>query len=190
MMRGAFKFLIPVVMAAGLAACIVDPDPGPRRCTVNCGSTPAPTSTAPYPSSPPPKLAIDTGRTLTVAPGEGAGLFITYAGGGRWLISWTCDTYASARSCIFDVSVSAGQISSITPTPNNAIIASSESTFRARTNTSATLDSVSFDTSPGGSIVVSSTLNGVATPDLVFFVSNGKLATAPTDPIELVPTEE
>jgi hypothetical protein len=190
-LRRVCAAVVPIAIAASISACLVDPDPGPRRCTVNCG-TPAPTATAPQPTtpSPPPRLSIDTGRTLTAQPGEGAGIFITYAGSGRWLVAWTCDTYASARSCAFDVSVAAARVSSLTPTPTNAIIASDGQSFRARTTTSATLDSVSFDTDPGGSIVVSSTLNGVPTPDLVFFVSNGKLATAPSDPIELVPTPE
>ncbi|MEO7091996.1 MAG: hypothetical protein ABI175_02020, partial [Polyangiales bacterium] len=152
--------------------------------------SPAPTAPPPSTPTPPPRLAIDTGRTLTAQAGEGAGLFITYGGAGRWLVAWTCDTYVSARSCTFDVSVAAGQVSALTPTPASAIIASDATSFRARTNTGATIDSVSFNTAPGGSIVVSSTLNGVPTPDLVFFVSGDRLATAPTDPIELVPTEE
>ena len=191
-MRRAAIVLVPVAFAAGVSACLVDPDPGPR-CNGNCsGPAPSPSPTAPAPTTPTPapKLSIDTGRTLTAQPGEGAGVFVTYAGGGHWQIAWTCDTYASARSCSFDLSVAARQIGAVTPTPAGAIIASDASSFRARTTTGATLDSVSFDTDPGGSIVVSSTLNGAPTPDLVFFVSNGKLATAPSDPVEFVPTPE
>ena len=191
-LRRALSVLIPIAVAASVSACLVDPDPGPRRCTGTCGTPAGPSPTAPNPTTPaaPPLLSIDTGRTLTAQPGEGAGLFVTYAGAGRWLIAWTCDTYASARSCVFDVSVAARQLSALNPTPSNAIIASNDTSFRARTTTSATLDSVGFNTEAGGSIVVSSTLNGVPTPDLVFYVSNGKLATAPTDPVEFVPTAE
>ena len=191
--RRATVVLGPIALAGSISAisgCLVDPDPGPR-CNGTCGgAAPVPTAPAPTTPTPAPKLSIDTGRTLTAQPGQGAGVFVTYAGGGRWQVAWTCDTLASARSCSFDISVAARQVGAITPTPTNAIIASDASSFRARTTTGATLDSVSFDTDPGGSIVVSSTLNGAPAPDLVFFVSDGKLATAPSDPVEFVPTPE
>ncbi len=61
--------------------------------------------------------------------------------------------------------------------------------MRLRTTTTTTLDSVTFKTEPGAPIALSMRLRGAAYPSLEFFVSNGALSTAPTDPIELIPTE-
>ena len=190
MMSHASSIFISTAIALFVSGCLVEPAPthrGPSP-SPDVSGTPAPSSTAPPPVSPPPRIALDSGRTLSADPGAGAGIFITYQSGGHWSLYWTCDTNASGNACAFDVSVSARAIHGYSASPLSATVSQDGASFRARTVTSATLDGVSFDTDPGGAIVVSATLNGAPHPDLVFFVSSGKLATAPTDPIELVPT--
>lgn len=176
------------VFAAGALAvgCIVDPGPSTRD---DRSVTPAPTSTAPTPppTTTPAKVSVDVGKTLVASPGDGAGIFITYAGSGHWNLTWTCDTNLSGKSCTFDVSVAAGSVAGLTATPADAIVSQSATNFRVETATGTTLDGASFDTAPGGSIVFSGTINGQPMPSLVFYVSDGKTATAPSDPIELVP---
>jgi len=175
--------VVSSVCALGVG-CIVDPAPSGGRSDPS--PSPTSTSTAPAPSTP-PKVSIDSGRTLVVQPGQGAGVFITYKGSGHWDLSWTCDTNISGKSCTFDISVAAGTVAALTATPTNSIVAQTATNFRAVTATGSTIDGVTFDASPGGSIVFSGTINGQPAPSLVFYVSDGKLATAPSDPIELVP---
>jgi hypothetical protein len=113
---------------------------------------------------------------------------VTYQAGGHWSLQWTCDTNASGQSCAFDVNVSASAISNYSAIPQSATITQSDGSFRAVTQTSSTLDGATFDTPPGAPIILSATINRCAMPNLTFYVSDGKLQTAPTDPVELVPT--
>ncbi len=174
-----------VIGSAVSLGCLVDAGSSGRNDRPS-GVTPSPTSTAPTPSTP-PKVSVDPGKTLVAVPGAGAGIFITYAGSGHWSLTWTCDTNLSGKSCVFDVSVAAGSVAGLTSTPADSIVSQGATNFRVQTATGTTLDGASFDTSPGGSIVFSGTINGQAMPSLVFYVSDGKTATAPSDPIELVP---
>jgi hypothetical protein len=151
-------------------------------------TTATPTPTAPPPSGPPPKLSLDTDKSLTATPGDGAGVFVTYRDGGHWSIKWTCDTNSSQRTCAFDVSVTTQGISNFVAMPASSIVARDAVKLRAQTDTAATIDGLDIDVAPGSSIVLSATINGAPAPNLVFYVSNGKLTTEPTDPVEFVPT--
>src|SRR5262245_54525286 len=51
-------------------------------------------------------VAIDADAVLSAKPGDGVGLFVEYAAGGRWRIWTTCDTTTSGVSCNFEAAVS------------------------------------------------------------------------------------
>jgi hypothetical protein len=179
--------LVMGAIVSAIAGCVIESS-STGSGSGSGGSTPSGTSTAPAPTSPPPLLSLDTGRSLTATPGDGAGVFVTYQPGGHWSLQWTCDTNSSGYSCAFDVSASASAISDYAAVPQTATVSQTAQSFRAQTDTASTLDGVTFDTPPGAPIVLSATINGRPMPSLVFYVTNGKLQTAPTDPVEFVPT--
>jgi hypothetical protein len=150
------------------------------------GTTPA----TPTPSSPPPRVSIDANRTLHASPGQGVGLFITYSSGGNWKLEWTCDTNVSrSHACRFDIAVGTHGVSGIASVPSNAVVQRDAESLRINTITTTTLDSATFKTEPGGAIALAMRMDGQPFPKLMFFVSDGQLSTAPSDPIELVPSE-
>ena len=188
---------LSLLVAIAAAGCVIEDGSSSSRrgpSTTGTGApsatntTPPPSSTAPPPSTPPVRLVIDTGRTLTAQPGVGAGIFVTYQGDGHWQLQWTCDTKASGNTCDFDVSVAADRIQNYSAVPGGTTVALDAHSFRVQSTTGSTLDGAQFDTAPGASIVVSESINGTPTPTLMFYVANGKLATAPTDPVEFVPS--
>lgn len=138
------------------------------------GDTPA------APSSPSPMLVeIDTDQTMTADPGQGVGVFVEYATGGKWYVWWTCDTAKTGQRCDFAVSISAktGNISNAdasqlqgglmtTPTP---------SSLEASVTTSNEVHGVKFDTNPGAVISLKASLGGVADGSFLFFVQDGKV---------------
>jgi hypothetical protein len=181
-------FAIAISIGLGLVGCFVEPAPRKQPQPYAPQPTTTVPTTTPPSTTPPPKVAIDKGKTLIAQPGAGAGVFITYPGDGRWAIQWTCDTNYSGLTCPFDIAVGANNLSALVATPTNAVPSFDATGFHAHTDTGATLDSVQFSTDPGASITVSVFLRGAPVTNLVFFVSDGKLATEPTDPIELVPS--
>jgi hypothetical protein len=173
------------------AGCWVDSgpsrryDPPPAASSPGTGDTCTPASTAD-----PPRIPIDPDRTLHASPGQGAGVFITYASGGTWTVEWTCDTNVSGgRTCDYELAVNTTGLVDVATDPANAIISRDKTAFSVRTQTGATLDSATFHTEPGSPITFSMRLGCKAYPDLVWYVSNGVLTQAPTDPIELVPAK-
>jgi hypothetical protein len=177
------------VIVSAMAGCVVELSDSAQASAGGPAPSPGPGCTQPNNTGTPPALALDTGRTLSATPGDGAGIFVTYQSGGHWSLQWTCDTNASGQPCAFDVSVSASSINAYTALPANATVAQTAQSFRAQTNTTSTLDGATFDTPAGAPIVMSATINGCAMPNLTFYVSGAKLQTAPTDPVEFVPTD-
>jgi hypothetical protein len=113
---------------------------------------------------------------------------VSYQAGGHWHLEWTCDTNTSTQSCTWDVSVRASSVQGLNATPANGVVALDGASWRMRTLTGSTLDGAYFDAPPGTTITLSATLNGAPTPALVFYVNSGAATTAPTDPVEFVPT--
>ena len=177
--------LVVGVIVSAIAGCVVD-----STSSSNTGPapTPGPQCTQPDTGATPPQLSLDSGRTLTAAAGDGAGVFVTYQPGGHWSLQWTCDTNSSGYSCAFDVSVSASAITNYVVVPQTATVSQTAQSVRAQTTTASTLDGMTFDAPAGAPIVLSATINGCVMSNLVFYVSNGKLVEAPTDPVEFVPT--
>jgi hypothetical protein len=155
------------------------------------------------PAATPVMLAfVDTGRTLTVTPGQGVGVFVTYQAGGTWLIQWTCDTTITNESCDFaiNVGVAVGP-PSLALLPNTVgsgetvqLVAAdpTEPAIQIMATTSAQQEQVSFTTSPGATINVGVQLGGLPSSQYFFFVQNGQVNGGYTgslsDPLEFQPT--
>ena len=167
----------------GLAGCVIEDGSNPPPPAVQ--PQPAPTSTTP--ASNPPLIAIDKGPNLTSDPGAGAGVFVSYGGSGSWSIAWTCDTNTSGLPCQFSIDVKSQGIQAVQPTAPSDVVSQSPTELQLGATTTTTLERVNFATDVGASIVLSVQIDGRPQPNLVFYVSNGRIVSAPTDPIELVP---
>lgn len=166
----------------GAGGCVLDGGDSWR----DAPSSP-PNVSPPTPTDPPPKVAIDVGPNLTSEPGAGAGIFVSYGGAGRWSIAWTCDSNTSQLPCQFDLDVRSTGIHAATATAPTSIAFLGAEGLAISQSTSTTLERVSFAADLGASVVLTAKIDGRAQPELVFYVSNGRIVSAPTDPIELVP---
>ena len=144
----------------------------------------------------PQKVAIDTGATIDITPGNGVGVFVQYAAGGHYTISTACDTNVSQFSCNFDVFVSGVDRATTLSNPQgqnlegpDSIDLQRDGTLHFYANTSTGLDGVSFDATPGATIEVEMYLDTQPQPRFVYWIGDAVLHTgAPTDPIDFTPT--
>jgi hypothetical protein len=180
--RPLLALLACAVLGAATSGCFIITDDG--------GSGP------PAPSATPDQISIDTGATLSVTPGQGAGLFVEYLGGGAWDVFTACDTAITNRPCDFDVIITVGQgvgiqdpkLHDAEPVDSLALISSG---FQVKTGTALKLDGVTFSTDPGASIKVDMLLDGEARPPFINWVSGGEHVSGTSDttnPVEFVPT--
>lgn len=182
--RIALGLVLGLVLAAS-AGCMMDMGTSRDDRAPPPIDSPAPSPSAP--TAPPPKIAIDPGQNLTADPGAGAGVFVTYAGAGQWSIAWTCDTNTSGVPCDFAIGVESKGITQLDPTSGAKVVSTTPTQLALAASTGSTLERVSFITTFGSSIVLDVKIDGRPQPSLVFYVSNGRILSAPTNPIELVP---
>lgn len=141
-------------------------------------------------------VTIDSGATMSLSPGDSAGLFVQYAQGGHWNLSTTCDTRTSGQSCAFDVLLSPASGSSFSAVQGqdlgdgDTLELRSDGTVRLVTATSYGTNGVTFDSDPGALVEVDTLLDGVEQPSFVNVVSNGAvLEGVPTNPVDLSPSD-
>jgi hypothetical protein len=140
-----------------------------------------PSSVVPPPpaSSTPLLVEVDTGQTMSAAPGEGVGVFVEYASGGLWYVWWTCDTLASGQECAWDVRVAAksGTIRNVDASslPGGYVTTPNETTLEASATTTTELHGIHFETDPGAVISVTASLDGQASGAYLFFVQGGQV---------------
>lgn len=188
-MRNVVRLLPFVVVGSVLTGCIVEDDPprqiheGPDTGS-SSGSGGATGGTATTPPPPPGTLSpmlveVDTDQTMTADPGQGVGVFVEYAKGGKWHVWWTCDTAKTQQDCDFDVSVTAadGNITNVdasaldggfvaTPTPSRV---------EATITTSNQVHGLRFATNAGAVITLEASVGGIKDGSFLFFVQDGKV---------------
>jgi hypothetical protein len=198
--RFAALFAVP----AFAVGCIIEDDP-PRRVggpPTSSTATPAPTTGSgtgttptPPPGTPGPMLVeVDTGQTLTANPGEGVGVFVEYAAGGKWHLWWTCDTQKTQQSCDFSVSATAaqGNITNVDAQQlaGGYVASPTASRVEAHSSTSNEVNGINFTTNAGETITVEASIGGVEDGSFLFFVQDGKVnggyTGKLTDPLQLV----
>jgi hypothetical protein len=179
--------LASLLLFPALVACVIENE-APRRLTPQPvdpnpeapnggGTTTLPPGT---PSSPSPMLAVvDTDQTMTAEPGDGVGVFVEYASGGRWTIWWTCDTARTQKSCDFDIGATAqtGNIGNVDASriQSATVTSPTPSRVQARIRTSNELHGLSFTTGPGAIITLEASVGGIKDGAFLFFVQEGKV---------------
>ena len=140
-------------------------------------------------------VTIDAGATLSLDPGQSAGIFVQYAEGGHWNLSTTCDTRTSGQSCAFDVVISPAPGASFSGVQgqglsrDDAFELRSDGTVRLVTSTSYGTNGISFDSDPGAIVEIDARLDGTDAPSFVNIMSDGAAAAGvPTNPVDLSPS--
>jgi hypothetical protein len=145
-------------------ACVVQSTSG----TTQQDYLDAPTTVG-YPRSIDPMLVeVDTGKTMTAQPGDGVGVFIEYAGGGKWHIFWTCDTNQTRQSCNF---ISRSQTEAFGA--GDALVSVSPKQIVAATRTTTQASGVTFETEAGATVLVDASVSGLEDSRFLFFVQDG-----------------
>jgi hypothetical protein len=170
-----------VTLVAVLAsACWVEEDPPPHAVYRGPASA-APSASAGVvtPSTTPLLVEIDTGRTLNADPGQGVGIFVEYASGGKWHVWWTCDTKKTSSSCAFDLQIrsESGDLETIHSEgvlAGDSVNSSDTRTINAMSNTGDNLVGVRFEAPAHGIITIDATVGGTRDPAYFFFVQDGK----------------
>jgi hypothetical protein len=147
---------------------------------------------SPPPTTDPYLAVIDRGQTLSTTLGEGAALFVEYAGDGEWTLWTSCDTLLYGASCVYDVYVSSqAPISDATRVDlEGDDYAEYDGThglyFGPETSTHR--DALTFVTEPGALIQVDVFLDGLAAPAYLIWHGEGVVQNgAPFMPVLFLP---
>lgn len=180
------RFASLAVVSGFLAACVIEDAP-PRRLTPGPYEDPGSSTGTPPPpgglgggtSASPMLVVVDTDQTMTATPGDGVGVFIEYASGGKWTIWWTCDTARTSEPCDFVIGASAqtGNIGQVDTSQlgNGTATTPTPSRVEARVRTTTELHGISFVTAPGATLTVEASVGGIKDGSFLFFVQDGKV---------------
>jgi hypothetical protein len=187
-MRGALITLLPVAVA--LLACGYDNESETGGGYAGAGGSS---------STRIERASIDTGQALTTEPGRGVGALVEYQGGGIWHIHVACDTAISGNRCSWDIQVQpldGARIRNVTGDQ----VETSEDDFgwdRDRGDlgelvalTGNDTDGIFVEIDPGAGLRVDVFLDDAPANAFVYWIGDGAMHRgAPTNPIDLVPTE-
>lgn len=192
---GLLSLFAVAAFSTSLVACIIEDGP-PRRLTNDRGipegsgtgsvgsssgssSGTSGTTTDPGTTTTPLLAVIDTDQVMTADPGQGVGVFIEYAKGGKWHLWWTCDTQQTNQDCQYVVSAtaSAGNIENVDSAQLQGGSTSSPTASRveARSTTTNQVHGITFTTNPGAVITVEASVGGIKDGKFLFFVQKGKV---------------
>src|SRR5579864_2652106 len=122
---------------------------------------------------------VDTDQVMTADPGQGVGVFIEYAAGGKWHLWWTCDTMKTGQACDFSVAATAkqGNIANVDAQQlqGGYVASPSASRVEAHVSTSNEVHGITFTTTPGATIEVEAGVGGLESGKFLFFVQDGKV---------------
>jgi hypothetical protein len=154
-----------------VAGCVVtlrDDDPPSQT------SYYAPTPTAPRPTTPVVVL-LDTDKTMNATGGDGVGVFVEYKAGGKWQISWTCDTRLTGDSCSFTHTITGTTFTN--PVFEGQSFEGSDTRLVSRTTVTQGVSKLTFSAPENAAITIQTTLAGDTSSDgrYFFFVQDGKV---------------
>lgn len=182
-------------LASTLTACWVEPDQNRDwRQPIETPETPA--ATTPTPKPQPATVSIATGATIVSEPGQGAGVFVEYLGGGAWHIWATCDTLQTGDSCLYDLALTAEAGARITSQTrfdkgSSDSLSTISGGLEARFSTTTEVDEIRIDLdTPGASLSIEASLDGAGDSRILYWIGPDALHQgAPTNPVIFVPTK-
>jgi hypothetical protein len=186
-MRRALALSIPLLLLS--AACTYDNGDAHRFTT---GS-----SQSDQECNTPAQSTIDTGRTIDVSAGQGAGVYVEYATGGHWHVRTSCDSDKQNTGCDWDVlvySLDGHTPSNFAPEDLEAgdtlgPYANSQNTFELNAHTTTDIDGFTFDGDPGAPVTIDAFLDGTCALPYFFWIGDGALHPgSPSNPLTLLPS--
>ena len=148
------------------------------------------------PSATVEQATIDADQLLDVEPGAGAGAFVEYETGGTYHVTTSCDV-ASGADCAWDIVVTplrGAPIKNVSPFDlenDDTLGFGATNQLRLVAYTGDDFDGFSFQTEPGAALEVDVLLDEGAANRYLFWVGDGALHSgAPSNPVDLVPSEE
>jgi hypothetical protein len=165
--RSIFLMAATLGLAAGSSGCWVvgDNDGGPEPGTVGTVE----------------EESIDTGATVDVVAGSGAGVYVEYAGAGAWSVSTTCDTKVAPEdgACAYDIVISTTDAAGFASPqgvdlgPDDSVTLEPDGTLHLVFETTTGTDGVTFSASPGATVRVDAQLANASASAVVDWVQNG-----------------
>jgi len=189
-MRGALIALLPVAVA--LLACGYDND-------TDTGTSGGYSGAGGGSFTDIKQASIDTGQALTTEPGQGVGALVEYQAGGTWHIHVACDTALSREPCEWSILVEPRNGARIRNVTGDQIETSEDAVDWDKSGgtgaellalTGNDIDGFFVETDPGATLRVDVLLGGAAGNGFVYWIGDGAMHRgAPTNPIDLTPTE-
>jgi hypothetical protein len=185
-MRGALITLLPVAVA--LLACGYDNDSETMAAPAAGGAGGGSTGEI-------AEAAIDTGAALASVAGQGAGTLVGYEGAGKWHLNLTCDTAISSERCHWDIFIEPLDGARIRNVSHEGL--DGEDAFdwdgeaaRLIALTGTDNDALVLETDPGKGLRIDVLLDDAPGNEFIYWIGGGAIHRgAPTNPIDLVPTE-
>jgi hypothetical protein len=139
---------------------------------------------------------IDTGSTLDLEPGTGAGVTAEYLGAGAWRFATACDTSYSNYACHWDLLVTAldGSIAAFAPEglERNDVLDWGSSpdgdAVRLVASNDYDIDAFTLDATPGATLSVDVLLDDQCGGTLLSFLERDRVVQASTQITDLTPT--
>lgn len=139
---------------------------------------------------------IDADEALETQPGEGVGVFVEYATGGRWHVYTACDTEFSGYDCYFDIvasPVGSATLTGLIPDSlerHDTLHLTGQDVVQLLAFTSTDHDGFYVDTEPGTALSLDVLLDGDCANGYLYWFGDGAIHQgAPSNPFELQPTE-
>jgi hypothetical protein len=154
--------------------CVIDSTDSPPR-VQQTGSTPGPDPVPPPDPAPdagevtPLVVELDADRTMTAQGGEGVGVFVEYASGGKWHLFWTCDTAITGQACEFLLRATAKD--GTLTVPDKGVDPAESFEFESLTKTE--VNEVFFTAKAGSDVQIEAVIGGEHSSKFFFFVQNG-----------------
>lgn len=170
------KLLFACATASALSlslGCVIDSTDSPPR-VQQTGSTPAPEPEpvpVPVPDAgvQPLVVLVDADRTMTAQGGEGVGVFVEYASGGKWHMFWTCDTAITGQACQFLIQATAKD--GLLTIPEKGVEPAESFEFESLTRTE--VNEVFFTAKAGSDVQIEAVIGGEHSSKFFFFVQDG-----------------
>jgi hypothetical protein len=182
MLRAVF-FAIPLILLSN--ACSYDNGDAQRVLSVDpsCGTQ--------------ARSTIDTGGQLKIDAGQGAGVYIEYQSGGHWQLYTSCDTLKANTNCQWDIIMTPQDGASLSNVigsdleADDSLLPYATASYQLLASTSADLDAVSFDSTPGAAILVDAYLDDTCAVRYFFWLGDGAVHSgSPSNPLILAPSAE
>jgi hypothetical protein len=176
--------ILGAMAALPLGACIF----------VHDDDSPPPAADVPTVTDQPMLVSIDPGAALESKPGEGVGIYVEYAAGGKWRIWTSCDANTSKAICIFDLYADVASSATLSDIAGEGIegadeVALQDGAAYFHAETASDVEAMTFTTTPGAIVRLTAYLDNNAATRFVYWVGNGVLHEgAPTDPVDFQPT--